>query len=171
MKLDEFINGIHELGWQAGSDPRDLSPGEISHVLSAVSHAIDLARGDPDNNLDSSFADSSIKLTFLRSLLKELGDNFFPMAHTNERLEKLRIITISDLTELLEATERLHKISSHCSSFIDIITRSHDLATTEELTLHREFFEEEGNSINEVLLSLSSTRQQLYKIFHEHQSN
>ena len=126
MKLDEFINGIHELGQFCGADPRDLSPCEISHVLNDVSRALDLARGDPDNNLDSSFTDSSIKLTFLCSLLKELGENFFPMAHTNEPLEKLRIISIDDLEELLLAMKRLQEISEDSSRYVDIISIAYD---------------------------------------------
>lgn len=167
MKLDEFINKVSQTvdDSLAEANPNDLSPYVIGRLLSDIAHLLqEFTRNYKDNDVDASSVDCSRKLTFLQSLLKGLGDNFFPMAHTNERLEKLKIITIDELTELLVAIGKLQKVSACCRSYIHEISRRSQLALSEQVTRHRQFFQEEPTSIDEVLQMLSSAEQRLHKL-------
>jgi hypothetical protein len=150
------------------SDPRDLSPYVVGRLLSEIDDLLkELTQSYKDNSLDSSSDADSSQVTFLNSLLKELGDNFFPMAHTDKPLKDLRIVTVNDLTELLQVSEQLNNIFECCRSYIvnvDEIIRVSETAMTLDVALRRQSLERELTSIDKMLLLLRSFQQQIDKV-------
>ena len=141
MKIDEFINRVSRTvdDRLMSANPADLPPNVVGRVLSDIGNLLQtLALSYDDNSLGSTCADYRKKFTFLHSLLRELGDNFFPMAHTEQRLEKLRIITVDEIIELHQVRYDLLGISAdvlnHHRSYLDEYQSylSHHLKEIEE---------------------------------------
>lgn len=178
MRLDEFINRVSGTvdDQLARANPAYLPPYVVGCLLSDIGVLLrELALSYDDKSPDSSYADYREKLTFLSSLLKELGENFFPMAHTDQRLEMLRIITVDEIEELRQVGDHLGQLSEHlekihgcCSEImlnINKFVRVSEVAMAEEAELLGQFLEREVTLAGEMSTVLNSARQQLYEIY------
>ena len=178
MKIDELINRVSRTvdDRLANVDPADLPPYVLGCLLSDIGYLFrELAISYDDNSLGSTYADYRKKLTFLSSLLKELGDNFFPMAHTDQRLVMLRIITVDEIQELRQVSEHLRQINGHLEKIsgccrtiilhIDKFVKVSDVSMTEEAELLGQFLETEVTLAGEMSVVLNSAERQLYEIF------
>jgi hypothetical protein len=170
MNLEEFNQRVSRIVDEqlAKSDPRDLYPNGVGHVLSGIGTLlVELAPSYDNNSLDSSCADYRKKLSFLYSLLRELGDNFFPMAHTEKRLRDLRIVRVDDLKQMLHLSQQLMVMSEASRDYIknvEEIVRVSDIDLTQELIDLKLILENEVALIDHHLSALEDIYEQIRSV-------
>ena len=118
LELNEFL--------KTDTNPAlDLNPYQIASLLNIVGPI--LIEHIEQSQLDASYPMqdkiSAENLNRLDGLFRELGDNFFPMAHTTLPLRSLRIAKSDSLRSIeelskytLRSTEQLSELLEHLSS-------------------------------------------------------
>ena len=103
----------------------DLNPYQIASLLNIVGPILieHIEQSQLDANYPMQDKISAENLNRLDGLFRELGDNFFPMAHTTLPLRSLRIAQSDSLRSIeelskytLRSTEQLSELLEHLSS-------------------------------------------------------
>lgn len=94
MQVVDVAFRLYELTHDSSPDPLKMSPYEIANLLLKYGEIIVQYAAYSNQQLGNESAPFVTKenLKKIDSLFRELGNNFFPMAHTNVNLGKLRIV-------------------------------------------------------------------------------
>jgi len=94
MQVVDIAFRLYELSHDSSPDPLKMSPYEIANLLLKYGEIIIQYSVYSNQQLGNESAPFVTKenLKKIDSLFRELGNNFFPMAHTNVNLGKLKIV-------------------------------------------------------------------------------
>jgi hypothetical protein len=94
MQVVDIAFRLYELTHDSSPDPLKMSPYEIANLLLKYGEIIIQYSVYSNQQLGNESAPFVTKenLKKIDSLFRELGNNFFPMAHTNVNLGKLKIV-------------------------------------------------------------------------------
>jgi hypothetical protein len=94
MQVVDIAFRLYELTHDSSPDPLKMSPYEIANLLLKYGEIIIQYSVYSNQQLSNESAPFVTKenLKKIDSLFRELGNNFFPMAHTNVNLGKLKIV-------------------------------------------------------------------------------
>jgi hypothetical protein len=106
MSLEQICNStkcrLDDIEGRVPNFWNNLNVYDVAVILRIVSEQFaavyDLAKDNED--FDQRKIISQEQMQNIMGLFQELTDNFFPMAHTSDRLGNLRIINLSHLSEL-----------------------------------------------------------------------
>ena len=121
LHLKQSIHGNH-------TDTLDLSPWEIAGFLDICRQALYgyICHANMQLGADSEAHIPIIELEKIDSVFRELSNNFFPMAHSNEPLRKLQIVdkaeyqrVLQHLSQLTSMGHEVHELSKDLSQSIE----------------------------------------------------
>ena len=104
MELKSISLNLKHSIQQNHSATLDLSPGEIAGFLDVCRQALHgyVCHANAQLGSDSDALLSIKELEKIDSVFRELTDNFFPMAHSNEPLRKLQIVDKAEYQRVLQ---------------------------------------------------------------------
>jgi hypothetical protein len=103
MKLQQIGVQLAQVTAQCEGETLNMGAYQIAEFLRVSGEALISYIHNSNNQIgkDAEGHLNSIEIEKIHSIFKELSDNFFPMAHTNEPLRKLKIVE-TDKYRLLE---------------------------------------------------------------------
>jgi len=127
MQLSEISRNLKQMLEGMNADPLDSPPWKITEFLEAcnktlikyILHANEQLGSDTEANV------SAKELDKINRVFRELTDNFFPMAHSNEPLSRLQIVEKERLRRVLHYSERLIEVSER---LIDVGKHAEDVS-------------------------------------------
>jgi hypothetical protein len=108
------------------TDTLDLSPWEISGFLSLCHRSLHayICHANEQLGPDSEAYIPSSELEKIESIFRELTDNFFPMAHSNESLRRLQIIDKDEYQRIADGLLRLSRVGEEALDLSDNLSQS-----------------------------------------------
>jgi hypothetical protein len=108
------------------ADALDLSPWEIGGFLN-ICHRSLYAYITHANEQLGSDSEAYIPITELEkidSIFRELTDNFFPMAHSNEPLRRLQIVNKDEYHRVADGLLRLSRVGEEAQDLSENLSQS-----------------------------------------------
>ena len=104
----------------------DLSPSEIAAFLSICHRSLHAYICYANEQLapDSDAHIRNTELIKIDSVFRELTDNFFPMAHSNESLRRLQIVDKDECNRIAEGLVRFGKLEEDVSDLTESLSQS-----------------------------------------------
>jgi hypothetical protein len=154
MKLEIISAQLKEKLQLFNGDAVSMSPWETADFLLHCGEVLlkYVAYSNKQIEQDSDAFLSKNEITKIDNLFRELGDNFFPMAHTSAPLSRLKIVNSYEYENLNNRTENfLIKVTNNCEI---------NLATSIEMNernirLNRELLDELKNLREEIRIVLN----------------
>ena len=102
MNLENINKNLKRAMQQHRRDALELSPGEVAGFLEICRRSLLDYIGHANERLsaDSEAYVPTVELEKIDSIFRELTDNFFPMAHSTERLRHLQIVDKQEFDHL-----------------------------------------------------------------------
>ena len=126
MHLNENILQLKQSIEDNHTDTLDLSPGEIAGFLNICRRSLNeyILHANQQLGQDSEAYIPKIELEKIDSIFRELTDNFFPMAHSNESLRRLQIVDKDEYSRIAEGLVRLSRVGEEALDLSDNLSQS-----------------------------------------------
>ena len=108
------------------ADTLDLSPWEIAGFLNICHRSLYAYISHANEQLGSD-SEAYIPITELEkidSIFRELTDNFFPMAHSNEPLRRLQIVDKDEYHRVADGLLRLSRVGEEAQDLSENLSQS-----------------------------------------------
>ena len=108
------------------ADALDLSPWEIAGFLNICHRSLYAYISHANEQLGSD-SEAYIPITELEkidSIFRELTDNFFPMAHSNEPLRRLQIVDKDEYHRVADGLLRLSRVGEEAQDLSENLSQS-----------------------------------------------
>jgi hypothetical protein len=104
----------------------DLSPWQIAEFLNICHKSLHayISLANEQLGPDSEAYIPNLELEKIESIFRELTDNFFPMAHSNESLRRLQIVDKDEYHRVLEGLLRLSRVGEEALDLSDNLSQS-----------------------------------------------
>lgn len=111
---------------EKNTDTLDLSPWEIAGFLNICHKSLHayICHANEQLGLDSEAYIPISELEKIDSIFRELTDNFFPMAHSNESLRRLQIVDKDEYHRVLEGLSRLSRVGEEALDLSENLSQS-----------------------------------------------
>ena len=126
MLLNEISLHLKQSIENNHADALDLSPWEIAGFLN-ICHRSLYAYITHANEQLGSDSEAYIPITELEkidSIFRELTDNFFPMAHSNEPLRRLQIVDKDEYHRVADGLLRLSRVGEDAQDLSENLSQS-----------------------------------------------
>lgn len=119
INLNQSIEGKHV-------DSVDLSPWEIAAFLNTCHRSLHayICHANDQLGPDSEAYIPIKELKKIDSIFRELTDNFFPMAHSNESLRRLQIVDKDEYNRIADGLVRLSRVGEEVLDLSDNLSQS-----------------------------------------------
>lgn len=126
MHLNEISLQLKQRIKDNRTDTLDLSPGEIAGFLNICRQSLNayILHANQQLGRDSEAYIPKIELEKIDSIFRELTDNFFPMAHSNESLRRLQIVDKEEYSRIAECLVRLSRVGEEALDLSDNLSQS-----------------------------------------------
>jgi hypothetical protein len=113
MEIKNISHKLKQSIQKNQAETLDLSPGEIAGFLEICRLSLReyIYHANEQVGPDSEAYIPSIELEKIDSIFRELTDNFFPMAHSNESLRRLQIVDKDEYRRVMEGLLHLTRMS------------------------------------------------------------
>ena len=104
----------------------DLSPWEISAFLKICHKSLHayICYANKQLEPDSDAYMPNTELVKIDSIFRELTDNFFPMAHSNESLRRLQIVDKDEYNRIADGLVRLSRVGEEALDLSENLSQS-----------------------------------------------
>jgi hypothetical protein len=111
---------------EKNTDTLDLSPWEIARFLNICHRSLHayICHANEQLGPDSEAYIPISELEKIDSIFRELTDNFFPMAHSNESLRRLQIVDKDEYHRVLEGLSRLSRVGEEALDLSENLSQS-----------------------------------------------
>jgi hypothetical protein len=108
------------------ADTLDLSPWEIAGFLNICHRSLCayICHANEQLGPDSEAYIPITELEKIDSIFRELTDNFFPMAHSNESLRRLQIVDKDEYQRIADGLLRLSRVAEDALDLSENISQS-----------------------------------------------
>ncbi len=108
------------------ADTLDLSPGEIAGFLNICRRSLNeyIIHANQQLGPDSEAYIPNLELEKIDSIFRELSDNFFPMAHSNESLRRLQIVDKDKYHRIADGLLRLSRLGEEAVDLSEDLSQS-----------------------------------------------
>lgn len=108
------------------TDTLDLSPWEIAAFLNTCHRSLHdyICHANDQLGPDSEAYIPITELKKIDSIFRELTDNFFPMAHSNESLRRLQIVDKDEYNRIADGLVRLSRVGEEVLVLSDNLSQS-----------------------------------------------
>jgi hypothetical protein len=108
------------------ADTLDLSPGEIAGFLNICRRSLNeyIIHANQQLGPDSEAYIPNLELEKIDSIFRELSDNFFPMAHSNESLRRLQIVDKDEYHRIADGLLRLSRLGEEAVDLSEDLSQS-----------------------------------------------
>jgi hypothetical protein len=108
------------------TDTLDLSPGEIAGFLNICRRSLNeyILHANQQLGPDSEAYIPNLELEKIDSIFRELTDNFFPMAHSNESLRRLQIVDKDEYHRIADGLLRLSRLGEEAVDLSEDLSQS-----------------------------------------------
>jgi hypothetical protein len=108
------------------TDTLDLSPWEISGFLNICHRSLHayICHANEQLGPDSEAYIPITELVKIDSIFRELTDNFFPMAHSNESLRRLQIVDKDEYQRIADGLLRLSRVGEEALDLSENLSQS-----------------------------------------------
>jgi len=124
--MDQQIRVLRELLIRV-DHPTQMTPGDVAYFFGIFRELFkllfDVIRNDPALAPNRLSAEEILKV---EQIFAELSDNFFPMAHTNKRIEHLQIVERDSIVRVLDFLTAFAKLNHVSSNVYDLSGRVRD---------------------------------------------
>lgn len=119
LHLKQSIEGEHV-------DTLDLSPYEIAGFLNICNRSLYayICHANEQLGPDSEAYIPTTELEKIDSIFRELTDNFFPMAHSNESLRHLQIVDKDEINRIADGLVRLSRVGEEALDLSENLSQS-----------------------------------------------
>ena len=126
MELKSISLNLKHSIQQNHSATLGLSPGEIAGFLDVCRQALHgyVCHANAQLGSDSDALLSIKELEKIDSVFRELTDNFFPMAHSNEHLRNLQIVDKTEYVRVIDGLSRLTRMGDEARELSDYVSQS-----------------------------------------------
>lgn len=126
MELSDISGHLKKSIQGKNPDALDLSPGEIAGFLDICRKSLNeyIIYANQQLGQESDAYIPKIELEKIDSIFRELTDNFFPMAHSNESLRRLQIIDKDEYSRIAEGLVRLSSVGEEALDLSDNLSQS-----------------------------------------------
>ena len=107
-------------------DSLDLSPWEIAAFLNICHRSLHayICHANDQLGPDSEAYIPLTELVKIDSIFRELTDNFFPMAHSNESLRRLQIVDKDEYNRIADGLVRLSRVGEEALDLSENLSQS-----------------------------------------------
>ena len=126
MLLNEISLHLKQSIENNHTDALDLSPWEIAGFLNICHRSLYAYISHANEQLGSD-SEAYIPITELEkidSIFRELTDNFFPMAHSNEPLRRLQIVDKDEYHRVADGLLRLSRVGEEAQDLSENLSQS-----------------------------------------------
>lgn len=111
---------------EKNTDELELSPWEIAGFLNICHKSLHtyICYANEQLGPDSEAYIPISELEKIDSIFRELTDNFFPMAHSNESLRRLQIVDKDEYHRVLEGLSRLSRVGEEALDLSENLSQS-----------------------------------------------
>ena len=111
---------------EKNTDTLDLSPWEIARFLSICHRSLHayICHANEQLGPDSEAYIPITELEKIDSIFRELTDNFFPMAHSNEPLRRLQIVNKDEYHRVADGLLRLSIVGEEAQDLSENLSQS-----------------------------------------------
>lgn len=111
---------------EKNTDTLDLSPWEIAGFLNICHRSLHayICHANEQLGPDSEAYIPISELEKIESIFRELTDNFFPMAHSNESLRRLQIVDKDEYHRVAEGLLRLTRVGEEALDLSNNLSQS-----------------------------------------------
>ncbi len=126
MNLKDINLNLKQKIQQNCAETLMLSPGEIAGFLAVCHQALNsyVLNANAQLGEDSEAYLTVAEIEKIDSIFRELSDNFFPMAHSNEPLRRLQIVDKDEYLRVSEGLLRLSRIGEEASELSECLSQS-----------------------------------------------
>jgi hypothetical protein len=126
MELSNISLNLKQSLQQNDSETLDLSPGEIAGFLEICRQAlcdyVCYANAQLDSDSEAFLPVTEIEK--IDSVFRELTNNFFPMAHSNEQLRRLQIVDKTEYRNVMEGLSHLARVGEDARELSEHLSQS-----------------------------------------------
>ena len=126
MELKKINLNLKQKIQQNNAETLMLSPWEIAGFLEVCNQALNgyILNANEQLGEESEAYIAKLEIEKIDSVFRELSDNFFPMAHSNEPLRRLQIVDKDEYLRVSEGLLRLSRIGEEASELSGCLSQS-----------------------------------------------
>ena len=126
MELKKINLNLKQKIQQNNAETLMLSPWEIAGFLEVCNQALNgyILNANEQLGEESEAYIAKLEIEKIDSVFRELSDNFFPMAHSNEPLRRLQIVDKDEYLRVSEGLLRLSRIGEEASELSECLSQS-----------------------------------------------
>ncbi len=126
MNLKHINLNLKQKIQQSSAETLMLSPWEIAGILVVCNQALQsyVLNANAQLGEDSDAYLTVAEIEKIDSVFRELSDNFFPMAHSNEPLRRLQIVDKDEYRRVGEGLLRLSRIGEEANELSESLSQS-----------------------------------------------